>query len=119
MKLIRYTGRREAQNGQDKQVDTGIFHCVHCGNDVDLPVASGRRKGHCGCQTGSQKGPIYRPKPAERTCLMCGKNFVSRGPHNRRCVACECKIEASGQAYYMPPVHKQRDHSVVAECSET
>ena len=61
---------------------------------------------------------IYRPKPAERTCLMCGEKFVSRGPHNRRCGLCEIKLNGDGQAYYMPPIHRHNDKSTVACCGE-
>lgn len=61
---------------------------------------------------------VYRPQPAMRTCLMCGKKFLSRGPHNRRCPVCENKIENGGQAYYCPPVHRHRDKSVTAICGE-
>ena len=119
MILIRHTGIRDAQNGQDKKVYTGIFHCTFCGEDVELSVATGKHRNHCGCQSQSIRlATIYRPKPAERRCLMCGNNFISRGPHNRRCVLCEKKLEGDGQAYYMPPVHKQSDHSVVAKCWE-
>lgn len=43
---------------------------------------------------------------AERTCLMCGKKFVSRGPHNRRCQKCNQKIDqAAENTFYMPTVY--------------
>ena len=85
-----------------------------------MSISNGGSRSSCGCQIKSQKrATIYRPKPAERKCLMCGKNFISRGPHNRRCVLCEEKLDGDGQAYYMPPVHKQSDHSVVAKCCES
>ena len=120
MILIRHTGRRDAQRGKDKKVYTGIFHCTFCGEDVELSVATGKRRNDCGCQSRSIRlATIYRPSPKERTCLMCGKKFMSRGPHNRRCGLCEQRLAQDGQADYMPPVYKQNDHSVVAECWET
>ncbi|MBM4053835.1 MAG: hypothetical protein FJ264_04005 [Planctomycetes bacterium] len=43
---------------------------------------------------------------AERSCLMCGKKFVSRGPHNRRCPRCNQKIDqAAENTFYMPTVY--------------
>jgi tRNA(Ile2) C34 agmatinyltransferase TiaS len=48
---------------------------------------------------------IYADK-AVRTCLMCGKRFVSRGPHNRRCQKCNQKIDqAAENTFYMPTVY--------------
>lgn len=29
----------------------------------------------------------------ERSCLMCGKRFISQGSHNRRCPKCTIKLE--------------------------
>lgn len=34
-------------------------------------------------------------KRGERSCLMCGKRFVSQGSHNRRCPKCTIKLEYS------------------------
>ena len=85
-----------------------------------MSISNGGSRSSCGGQIKNQKRvTIYRPKPAERKCLMCGKNFISRGPHNRRCGLCERALAGDGQAYYMPPVHKQNDHSVVAKCCES
>ena len=70
-----------------------------------MSISNGGSRSSCGCQIKSQKlATIYRPKPAERKCLMCGKNFISRGPHNRRCRLCEQRVDGDGQMYYMPPV---------------
>ena len=118
MRLIRYLGRRPSRNGRGQSVRVALYGCGHCGKEVEISVSNGGSRSSCGCQTRSHKQTIYRPAPAERTCLMCGEKFVSRGPHNRRCVLCEKKLEGDVQAYYMPPVHKQRDHSVVAGCGE-
>ena len=114
MILIRSAGSRKAQNNHNRLVRVGLFFCNDCKNEVQLPILVGRNQSSCGC-----KGTIYRHQPAERTCLMCGKNFISRGPHNRRCVLCKRKLDVDGQAYYMPPVHKQNDHSIVAKCWES
>lgn len=35
-------------------------------------------------------------KKAERSCLMCGKKFISAGPHNRRCTKCDLTSEKLG-----------------------
>lgn len=41
-----------------------------------------------------------------RTCLMCGKNFKSVGPHNRRCPRCNCRLEHAREgSYYQPTVY--------------
>lgn len=110
MKLIRYTGK--VVSGRK----VGWYRCEYC----NKRVARRQNKDSCGCQTISLKrATVYRPQPAERSCLMCGKNFISRGPHNRRCPVCEHKIEHSGQAYYMPPVHGVHEHSTIACCWET
>lgn len=101
MRLIRSAGSRKALNNHSQRVQVGIFHCPKCNNDVQLSIMVGKNQSSCGCT-----GTIYRPKPAERRCLMCGKNFISRGPHNRRCGLCEKAISGDGQAYYMPPVHR-------------
>lgn len=37
----------------------------------------------------------------ERNCLMCGKKFMSRGIHNRRCQDCNYKVEHD-RAYDIP-----------------
>lgn len=37
----------------------------------------------------------------ERSCLMCGKKFLSRGIHNRRCLDCNNKVEHD-RAYDIP-----------------
>lgn len=43
---------------------------------------------------------------AERFCLMCGKKFISRGPHNRRCQKCNQRIDqAAENTFYMPTVY--------------
>lgn len=43
---------------------------------------------------------------AERSCLMCGKKFISRGPHNRRCQKCNQKIDqAAENTFYMPTIY--------------
>lgn len=43
---------------------------------------------------------------ADRRCLMCGKTFISRGPHNRRCPKCNQKIDqAAENTFYMPTVY--------------
>ena len=48
---------------------------------------------------------VYADK-AERSCLMCGKRFISRGPHNRRCPKCNQKIDqAAENTFYMPTVY--------------
>lgn len=52
---------------------------------------------------------------AERSCLMCGKKFVSRGPHNRRCQKCNQKIDqAAENTFYMPTIYTN-DNSVSGE----
>ncbi len=119
MKLIRNCGRRRAKIGSNRLVRMGLYYCPECCNEVVRPVLYAKHKGNCGCLEKSLKGTIYRPQPAGRTCLMCAKKFMSRGPHNRRCGLCEQKLANDGQTYYCPPVYKNRDHSVVAECGET
>ncbi|MDR4508621.1 MAG: hypothetical protein MRJ65_10375 [Candidatus Brocadiaceae bacterium] len=48
---------------------------------------------------------VYIDK-AERNCLMCGKKFISRGAHNRRCQRCNQKIDqAAENTFYMPTVY--------------
>ncbi|MGQ3685133.1 MAG: hypothetical protein ACUBOA_09055 [Candidatus Loosdrechtia sp.] len=48
---------------------------------------------------------IYTDK-AERSCLMCGKKFISRGSHNRRCQKCNQRIDqAAENTFYMPTVY--------------
>ena len=48
---------------------------------------------------------VYADK-AERSCLMCGRRFISRGPHNRRCPKCNQKIDqAAENTFYMPTVY--------------
>ncbi len=52
---------------------------------------------------------------AERSCLMCGKKFVSRGPHNRRCQKCNQRIDqAAENTFYMPTVYTN-EGSVLGE----
>ena len=119
MKLIKYLGSRGARNGRGGLVDIGLYSCPGCGNEVVLPVLFARGKSGCGCLEKAYKRTYYRPKPDARTCLMCGKKFMSRGPHNRRCVPCGNKISNNGQDHHCLPVYKGRDHSVVAECGES
>ena len=121
MKLIKYLGSRGARNGRGGLVDIGLYSCPGCGGEIVLPVSVGRKYKRCGCcRVVVHRVPtIYRPKSAERTCLMCGKKFTSRGPHNRRCGLCEKALAGDGQAYYMPPIHKNRDPSTVACCWES
>lgn len=109
VKFLRNIDRR----GKTNQL--WLYHCGCCGRAVSREA----NREDCGCLSSSHKATIYRPKPAERRCLMCGKNFISSGPWNRRCPVCEHKIEHSGQAYYMPPVYGASDHSTVACCWET
>ncbi len=46
---------------------------------------------------------IRNPMLKRRRCLMCGKNFLSKGPHNRRCKKCNLKIAQAGEnAFYVP-----------------
>ena len=33
----------------------------------------------------------------ERTCLLCGKSFMSKGNRNRRCTKCDGKVDSCGQ----------------------
>ncbi|MFO0794348.1 MAG: hypothetical protein U0586_09815 [Candidatus Brocadiaceae bacterium] len=48
---------------------------------------------------------VYTDK-AERSCLMCGKKFISRGPHNRRCQKCNQKIDqAAENTFYIPTIY--------------
>jgi tRNA(Ile2) C34 agmatinyltransferase TiaS len=55
---------------------------------------------------------VYTDK-AERACLMCGKKFISRGPHNRRCQKCNQKIDqAAENTFYMPTVYANDGGSV-------
>lgn len=135
MKLIRKLKGRKAQNGRRYTVKYGVYRCGYCNSEAELPVYIGGHKGHCGCQgigaknTAHCRDTMLRvctgdtehrvPTKAERGCLMCGKKFTSRGPQNRRCPACDRKIECSPAAYHMPPVHGVRDHSVVACCMAT
>ncbi len=43
---------------------------------------------------------VTNQKPALRTCLMCGKQFHSRGPHNRRCSPCNATLDY--KEHYVP-----------------
>ncbi|MDE1889937.1 MAG: hypothetical protein KGJ87_02555 [Planctomycetota bacterium] len=53
---------------------------------------------------------------AERNCLMCGKKFVSRGPHNRRCQKCNQKIDqAAENTFYMPMVYNNDGGNTAGE----
>ncbi len=48
---------------------------------------------------------VYTDK-AERSCLMCGRKFISRGPHNRRCQKCNQKIDqAAENTFYIPTIY--------------
>mgnify|MGYP001612877029 CR=1 FL=1 len=118
MKLIRNWGRRRAKIGSNRLVKVGLYYCPDCCDEVVLPVLFARGKSGCGCLEKAYKRTSYRPKPDARTCLMCGKKFASRGTHNRRCRLCEHKLANDGQAYYCPPVYKQRDYSVAAYCGK-
>ncbi|GAB64243.1 MAG: hypothetical protein DWB56_10835 [Candidatus Jettenia sp.] len=52
---------------------------------------------------------------AERSCLMCGRKFISRGPHNRRCQKCNQRIDqAAENTFYMPTVYTN-EGSVLGE----
>lgn len=43
----------------------------------------------------------------KRSCLMCGKMFVSNGPYNRRCPKCNRAVElGKGGSLSMPHVYK-------------
>ena len=121
MKLIKHVGSRKAQNGRGQMVAMGLYRCPGCGGEIELPVSVGRNYKSCGCQEKIiRTATIYRPKPAERTCLMCGEKFASRGPHNRRCGVCEHAIQIGVEsAYYMPPIHRQNEKRVVACCVES
>ena len=58
-------GKRKALNNHSQRVQVGIFHCPKCNNDVQLSIMVRKNQSSCGCT-----GTIYRPKPAERRCLM-------------------------------------------------
>ena len=48
---------------------------------------------------------VYADK-AKRSCLMCGKKFISRGSHNRRCPKCYLKInQAAENTFYITRVY--------------
>ncbi|MBI2560630.1 MAG: hypothetical protein HYW14_05810 [Planctomycetes bacterium] len=49
---------------------------------------------------------LRKPMVKRRRCLMCGKAFLSKGPHNRRCKRCNLKIAQAGEnAFYEPRVY--------------
>lgn len=48
----------------------------------------------------------FRSRKRVRTCLMCGKEFRSEGPHNRRCARCNYLLEHAREGtYYEPRVY--------------
>ena len=86
----------------------GLFLCPHCKGRVRRPLTKGARQNGCGCiqKRSGKPSPTGKNDRAERTCLMCGKKFISRGIENRRCRVCELKIaQAADGTYYEPPVY--------------
>lgn len=51
-------------------------------------------------------GSRIRANRRVRTCLMCGKDFKSEGPHNRRCPRCNCRLEHTrDSSHYAPTIY--------------
>lgn len=63
---------------------------VFTGEKKILPKKSSiqKNKDYKSLRLASKKG-----EKQERSCLMCGKKFLSRGIHNRRCLDCNNKVE--------------------------
>jgi hypothetical protein len=99
----------------------GLFLCPHCKGRVKRPLTNGARQNGCGCvrKWGGKPFPTGKNGRAKRTCLMCGKKFISRGIENRRCPACELKItQAVDATYYEPPVYGRTIRSNIKVNSE-
>jgi hypothetical protein len=92
---------------------TQIIRKCKCGEFFD---ASQRKKQHMGrckkCESGLYMKSLRKiehqlmNEKAERSCLMCGKKFASRGPHNRRCSKCSSMAEHLGEHIQYKPVIK-------------
>ncbi len=92
MKLIKHIGTR--RNSTGRVISYALFHCEYCKSDVEKNVTNGRRAYSCGCMRNKRPlrlETVISPSQ-ERTCLCCGRVFMSRGPHNRRCEICDKKI---------------------------
>lgn len=113
MEKIKDIKDRTKHNGK-----MGLFTCPFCCKAVKRPLQQGIRQYGCGCvrkwgrkQTGSSN--------RERVCLMCDKPFLSSGAHNRRCPACELRVEQAGyNTYYEPPVYSHTTDGNMKACSE-
>jgi len=79
----------------------GLRLCKDCGRPFPPRNGKHKRCSECGQaanrQNAAKRSAAYydnemrrpRPKPKPRTCLMCGREFSSWGPGNRRCPTCD------------------------------
>lgn len=91
---------------EGKKGEPSKWLCGDCNQVHVLPYNIGRSRGQCyACQavrrakiTGKQ--PDSPGKPAERKCLMCGKEFESANIGNRRCANCDGKLENRKEPFF-------------------
>ena len=101
-----------------KNKKMGLFRCQFCLKAAKKPLQQGARQLGCGCvRKWARKLPESGAE--KRTCLMCDELFWSRGAYNRRCPACEKKVENAGyNTYYEPPIYGHTANSNMKACSE-
>lgn len=118
MQLIKRLGvRRERRR---YTISWALFLCPLCNKQVEKPLMEGRCTESCGCQGKArnvkvtdevvveEENEILKTNTREgmRKCLLCKKEFKSRGPHNRRCEKCDLKVSQwDNTSFYEPYVY--------------
>ena len=107
MKLIRRLPTEKSKGGYCKSM--ALFFCEYCKREVKRALSTLRADyKSCGCVKYSHNKHKLRGEKKysaleERLCLMCGKMFPSKGPHNRRCTVCEIKLDQANENTYYEP----------------
>lgn len=108
MKLIKKLGTRKCKNGGNN-ISVALFFCEHCKKEVERQLKNGLDQHTCGCvRVVVKKEKMRQFEKKERSCLMCNKRFISKGPHNRRCGDCNDKVDRYSD-YYPVAVYRHRE----------
>ncbi|HHT9137355.1 MAG TPA: hypothetical protein ACFYEK_08960 [Candidatus Wunengus sp. YC60] len=107
MKLIKRLPTERTKKGYLQSY--GLFLCDGCNKEVKRPLScQSETYKSCGCLKSVHnqhklRGEKQASGEVERRCLMCGKMFASKGPHNRRCKVCDTRIDQAAENTFYEP----------------